>query len=37
MTERSKENKTFHDNAEKVFNKLPLRIRKKATIKCFVA
>ena len=35
--ERQKENQKVHDNAEKVFNKLPLNIRKKVTIKYFVA
>ena len=35
--ERRKENHKVHDNAEKVFNKLPLSIRKKVTIKYFVA
>ena len=29
MIERSKQNHTFHENAEKVFNKLPLSIREK--------
>ena len=29
LIERSKENQTFHDNTEKVFNKLPLSIREK--------
>ena len=28
--EMSKENQTFHDNAEKVFNKLSLSIREKS-------
>ena len=35
--ERRKENQKVHDNADKVFNKLPLSIRKKVTIKYFVA
>ena len=35
MTERSKENQTFHDNAKKVFNKLPLSIREKSNYKIF--
>ena len=30
MIEMSKENQTFHDNAEKVFNKLSLSIREKS-------
>lgn len=29
MIEKSKENQAFHDNAEKVFNKLLLSIREK--------
>ena len=29
LIERSKENQTFHDNTDKVFNKLPLSIREK--------
>ena len=35
MTERSKENQTFDDNAKKVFNKLPLSIREKSNYKIF--
>ena len=35
MIERSKENQIFHDNAEKVFNKLPLSIREKSNYKIF--
>ena len=35
--ERWKENHKVHDNAEKVFNKIPLSLRKKVTIKYFVA
>ena len=35
MIERSKENETFHDNAEKVFNKLPLSITEKSNYKIF--
>ena len=39
MIERSKQNHTFHDNAEKVFGKLPLSIvfKKKTAIKHFAA
>ena len=33
--ERSKENQTFHENAEKVFNKLPLSVREKSNYKIF--
>ena len=35
MIERSKQNHTFHDNAEKVFNELPLSIREKNSDKTF--
>ena len=35
MIERLKENQTFHDNAEKVFSKLPLSIREKRNYKIF--
>ena len=35
MIKRSKENETFHDNAEKVFNKLPLSITEKSNYKIF--
>ena len=35
MIERSKQSHTFHDNAEKVFNKLPLSIREKNSDKTF--
>ena len=35
MIERSKKNQTFHDNAENVFNKLPLSIREKSNYKIF--
>ena len=35
MIEKSKENQTFHDNAEKVFNKIPLSIREKSYYKIF--
>ena len=35
MMEKSKENQTFHDNAEKVFNKIPLSIREKSYYKIF--
>ena len=35
MIERSKENQTFHENAEKVFNKLPLSVREKSNYKIF--
>ena len=30
MIEKLKENQTFHDNAEKYFNKFPLSIREKS-------
>ena len=33
--ESSKENQTFHDNAETVFNKLSLSIREKSIYKIF--
>ena len=35
MIERSKENQTIHDNAEKVFNKIPLSITEKRHYKTF--
>ena len=35
MIERSKENQSFHNNAEKIFNKLPLSIREKSNYKIF--
>ena len=35
VMEKSKENQTFHDNAEKVFNKIPLGIREKSYYKIF--
>ena len=35
MIKRSKENQKFHDNAEKVLNKLPLSIRVKSNYKIF--
>ena len=35
MIEMSKENHSFHENAEKVFNKLPLRVREKSNYKIF--
>ena len=35
MMEKSKEDQTFHDDAEKVFNKIPLSIREKSYYKIF--
>ena len=35
MIERSKENQAFHENTEKVFNKLPLSVREKSNYKLF--
>ena len=35
MIERLKENQTFHEYSEKVFNKLPLRIREESNYRIF--